>query len=349
MSPPRRAEAAGLGPFLRARWIRRRHVRRAAVVALAPDDVSCHGTRNVSVTMELHRRVNRPFRTRCAPGDVPRRVRGNARTGGRHRVGARARAERHQYHGAGRRRPRSPADPAGLGAALMCGPTLSPLTSPRAGRKPTAPSGASRGAGRSVPRSPGRTSCSPQVGGAPWRANGWRQPWYAAALIATTVLALMTRRQVGAPARIGRGASGIFWRRRGRPLAALFSRLPLSTWTQIPFKDDYTPLFQSAVNGVRLLQRGSVVGWNWWLLGGYPTSTDIAQSFGALVFFPMVLLAIGSATTCFTRSSSSRSRRSSWWDIRQEDAEEARSPAALRCSSRPGISSRSATAETRTR
>ena len=72
-------------------------------------------------------------------------------------------------------------------------------------------------------------------------------------------------------------------------VAALFSRLPLSTWTQIPFKDDYTPLYQSAVNGVRLLQRGSVVGWNWWLLGGYPTSTDIAQSFGALAFIPMVI------------------------------------------------------------
>ena len=44
------------------------------------------------------------------------------------------------------------------------------------------------------------------------------------------------------------------------------------------------------VNGVALLRRGAVVGWNWWFLGGYPTSTDIAQNFGLLAFLPMTIL-----------------------------------------------------------
>jgi hypothetical protein len=61
-------------------------------------------------------------------------------------------------------------------------------------------------------------------------------------------------------------------------------------WTEIPFKDDWTELFQMTVNGVALLRRGVVVGWNWWFLGGYPTSTDIAQNFGLLAFLPMTIL-----------------------------------------------------------
>jgi hypothetical protein len=37
-------------------------------------------------------------------------------------------------------------------------------------------------------------------------------------------------------------------------------------------------LFQQAANGVALLKRGVVVGWNWSFLAGYPSSTDIAQN-----------------------------------------------------------------------
>ena len=48
-------------------------------------------------------------------------------------------------------------------------------------------------------------------------------------------------------------------------------------------------LFQHAVSGVELMRRGVVVGWNWWFLGGYPTSTDIAQNLAALAFIPMTL------------------------------------------------------------
>src|SRR3954471_16485722 len=64
----------------------------------------------------------------------------------------------------------------------------------------------------------------------PGALNGWRQPWDGAALLAAPALALITRRQVGAPARIGRCPSlAIFAAGAAALVAALFSRLPVST------------------------------------------------------------------------------------------------------------------------
>ena len=158
----------------------------------------------------------------------------------------------------------------------------------------------------------------------PGALNGWRRPWYGAALFATTVLALMTWRRVGAPARVGRGPSlVVFAAGAAVLLAALFSRLPVSTWNQIPFQDDYTPLFQAAADGVRRMQRGSVVGWNWWLLGGYPTSNDIAQSFAALMFFPMIAFGDRVGYHVLHALVFLAIPAFAWWDIRQEDPEEA--------------------------
>jgi len=121
--------------------------------------------------------------------------------------------------------------------------------------------------------------------------HGWRKPWYGLALAAATLLVVVARREIGRPARIGR-ATALAFLAAGSALllASLFHRLPLSVWTEIPFKDDWTELFQMTVNGVTLLRRGVVVGWNWWFLGGYPTSTDIAQNFGLLAFLPMTIL-----------------------------------------------------------
>ena len=121
--------------------------------------------------------------------------------------------------------------------------------------------------------------------------HGWRKPWYGLALAAATLLVVVARGEIGRPARIGR-ATALAFLAAGSALllASLFHRLPLSVWTEIPFKDDWTELFQMTVNGVALLRRGVVVGWNWWFLGGYPTSTDIAQNFGLLAFLPMTIL-----------------------------------------------------------
>jgi hypothetical protein len=99
----------------------------------------------------------------------------------------------------------------------------------------------------------------------PGALHGWRKPWYVLVLGVTTVLVIAARRHVGRPVRLGRTASVAFLiAGAGVLVAALLCRVSPSTWTQIPFKDDWTPLFQQAVNGVALLRRGVVVGWNWW-------------------------------------------------------------------------------------
>ena len=154
----------------------------------------------------------------------------------------------------------------------------------------------------------------------PGALNGWRQPWYAAALLACTVLALAAWRQVGTPVKIGRAVPFTVLAAGAAVLiSAMFSRLPLSTWTQIPFKDDYTPLFQAAVNGVHLLKQGSVVGWNWGLLGGYPTSTDIAQSFALLTFIPMLIFGEAAGYHVLHAIVFLAIPLLIWWDVHQDD------------------------------
>ena len=150
--------------------------------------------------------------------------------------------------------------------------------------------------------------------------HGWRLPWYAAVLGAATLLFFTTLRRVGTTARVGRATAaafafaGLAWL-----IVTLGSMLPVSQWNQIPFKDDWTELFQQAVNGVRLLRRGSLVGWNWWMLGGYPTSTDIAQNFAVLAFLPMTIFGdrVGYHVLHVVIFLSLPVLL--WWDIRQED------------------------------
>ena len=156
----------------------------------------------------------------------------------------------------------------------------------------------------------------------PGALNGWRKPWYAAALLAATVLTIATRRHVGGPSRIGRvTATGLLLAGIGVIVTSLVCRLPPSVWLQIPFKDDWTELFQQAVNGVGLLRRGSVVGWNWWFLGGYPTSTDIAQNFAALAFVPMSLFGERLGYHVLHAVLFLAVPVLVWWDLRHEDPE----------------------------
>ena len=109
-------------------------------------------------------------------------------------------------------------------------------------------------------------------------------PWMAQALVhhrthRSLHLMIVSWRRIGGPVVVGRSVSIALLVSGGAVLVnSLLSRLPPSTWLQIPFRDDWTPLFQHAVSGVELMRRGVVVGWNWWFLGGYPTSTDIAQN-----------------------------------------------------------------------
>ena len=106
-------------------------------------------------------------------------------------------------------------------------------------------------------------------------------------LLLTIVLSLWTRPRNRAPlgslATIaGAGAvlalAGVF-----------FVWFPPAVWTQIPFLDNWPARYVSTMQGIELLSRGAVVGWDWQYLGGYHVSSDITQSHMLLALLPVAI------------------------------------------------------------
>lgn len=150
--------------------------------------------------------------------------------------------------------------------------------------------------------------------------HGWKEPWYAGLLACATALTVWGWRRLGQPIDPGRAAPRVFLAVGAAVItSSLFVRLPVSVWTLIPFEDDWTPLFQVAVNGVRLMERGVVMGWNWAFLGGYPSSTDVAQSFALHVFLPMQLFGDRVGFHVMHAVWFLSIPALVWWDLRQED------------------------------
>jgi hypothetical protein len=121
----------------------------------------------------------------------------------------------------------------------------------------------------------------------PGALNGWKRPWYGAALVAATLLTFAPRREEGAVR-----LRGLPWLVAGACVllgGAYLASFPPSSWHLLPFFDDWVPRYQSTVDGVRLLRRGAVVGWQWGFLGGYQTSADLTQSLTVLGALPMIL------------------------------------------------------------
>jgi hypothetical protein len=118
--------------------------------------------------------------------------------------------------------------------------------------------------------------------------NGWKRPLYALALIVATVMAVRGRRMgtrvtlPGLPLLIAGG-----WVLLATAYVCSF---PPSTWNLIPFFDDWPPRFQATVEGLQLLARGAVAGWQWNTLGGYHTSADLSQSLTMIGAVPMAVL-----------------------------------------------------------
>jgi hypothetical protein len=166
----------------------------------------------------------------------------------------------------------------------------------------------------------------------PGALNGPRRPFYLAALAIATIILILNRRRVGSRVTLGRPvvlvvlAAGLFVY-----AGALLSRIPPWTWGDLPFKDNWTMLFQQAVNGVHLMKQGSVVGWNWWLQGGYPTSTDIAQNFGALAILPMTLFGDRIGYHVLHVIMFLSLPLFVWWDVRQDDRRAGILAAGLTC------------------
>ena len=166
----------------------------------------------------------------------------------------------------------------------------------------------------------------------PGALQGWRLPWYAAALAAATSGALWHRRRLGQPVSLGTPWPTVFVAAGAALLLAAWGcRMSPAVWGQIPFKDDWTELYQQAANGVALLKRGVVVGWNWGLFGGYPTSTDIAQNFGTAGFVPMALLGDRVGYHVLHAVMFVAIPLFLWWDLRDEPRDTRLAGTALGC------------------
>ena len=117
--------------------------------------------------------------------------------------------------------------------------------------------------------------------------HGPKEPLFVGLLGLTTALALMpwpaTRATLGWTARLA-GWSGV-----AVLLGLFFVWFPLRTWTEIPFLDNWPARFQSTMDGLALLRRGALVGWEWYYLGGYHLSSDVTQSHTVLALIPVWL------------------------------------------------------------
>jgi hypothetical protein len=123
----------------------------------------------------------------------------------------------------------------------------------------------------------------------PGALNGWKRPWYGVALAAATLLAVVTPVRKAAPVRLGRIGQAAAIMGLAVLVGALFGSFPPSSWNQIPWRDDWPVRFQTTIDGIHLLERGAVAGWQWAFLGGYHTSSNISQSLAVLAFVPVEL------------------------------------------------------------
>jgi hypothetical protein len=119
----------------------------------------------------------------------------------------------------------------------------------------------------------------------PGALHGAREPWFVAALSLATLAALTSRagKPVDSPA-LARATAiagalllgGIF-----------FVWFPPSSWTRIPFLDNWPARYQSAIEQIDRFNDGFVVGWQWYFLGGYHLSSDLTVSLGLLAWLPV--------------------------------------------------------------
>jgi hypothetical protein len=124
---------------------------------------------------------------------------------------------------------------------------------------------------------------------APGAPPGWR--WWVV-FMALVVLAVSTTRVASPPWQCPPRVARLLLLGGFTLLAGAFlvDWFPPTSWSLIPFTDDWPPRFSSTVEGLALLRRGAFVGWQWNLLGGYPSATDITQNLTLLGALPMTLL-----------------------------------------------------------
>jgi hypothetical protein len=123
----------------------------------------------------------------------------------------------------------------------------------------------------------------------PGALHGAREPFYVAALGAATLLVL-SRRAGRGPADVRLPARLLLAAGLGTLLVGLFVFwFPVTDWQRLPFLDNWPARYQAAIDGIALLRRGAIVGWQWQFLGGYHLSSDITVSLAVLAFLPVTL------------------------------------------------------------
>jgi hypothetical protein len=126
----------------------------------------------------------------------------------------------------------------------------------------------------------------------PGALHGPKWPFVAALLILTTALALRWKggasTETGARSAAAEGR-GVLAAGSVALVAGLIVWFPPSTWTEIPYLDNWATRYQSTLDALALLRHGAATGWNWFFLGGYQISSDITQNLAAVAAIPVAL------------------------------------------------------------
>lgn len=127
----------------------------------------------------------------------------------------------------------------------------------------------------------------------PGALHGPKWPFVLGFLLLTTVLAVRWKGSAspGAAARLVRAEGRlVFAAGLVTLIAGILVWLPPSTWSSIPYLDNWATRYQSTLDGLALLRSGAATGWNWFFLGGYQISSDITQNLAAVAALPVTLL-----------------------------------------------------------
>jgi hypothetical protein len=158
--------------------------------------------------------------------------------------------------------------------------------------------------------------------------NGPKRPFVALALVVATAAVLMARRRPGSPQPSLPASPALPRLAAASGIAALiftfFSWFPVNTWHAIPFLDDWPIRFHAALDMMRMLDAGSLTGWEWRFLGGYHSSSDATQGLGTLTYLPMKLFGPALGFHLAHVALFAAVPAVVWWDLRQDPARDAR-------------------------
>ena len=120
--------------------------------------------------------------------------------------------------------------------------------------------------------------------------HGAKRPLYVALLLAATAALLLPQRRIvreGTDRLLSTAALA-----SGAMLMVVLCLIwfPFSSWTAIPYLDNWTTRYLSTADGIELLKHGAAAGWNWDFLGGYHSASDITQNLSLLGLIPTALL-----------------------------------------------------------